>query len=429
MTAIPGTEPAELDDLDEHSDSGKGPAEPGDRPRESLREWFRRASEEYGPALALFGLLKLTGFTVFMWLLTWSGEYLTKNPRFGGGARPWDVVAGWDGWWYRHVAENGYDPRLVVIGPPPFMYEQNSVAFFPLYPGMMKLVSGVTGLGSYGAGMLVSVVASFVAAAGIYALAARLFDRRTGLIAAAVWAVFPGSGVEWAVYSDSLFVALAAWSCFFVLERRWLAAGVTVFMAGLNRPTAAALVAALGVAALIALYRRRDGWIGPVSAVLIAPLGIFGYLAWANWRMGDWSAYFKLQKGGWLHFFDYGEHTFNVLRTILLGRGGYAFTYPTEDMIALGLVVLLPILLFLLIRLRVPVFLLVFTLITVVLVLGSAQIFGNTSRYLLPCFPLFLPIAVALRRLSLSSLVAVFGVTAVASGWYAGYVLFELGIP
>ncbi|MFD0573391.1 hypothetical protein ACFQ0T_34360 [Kitasatospora gansuensis] len=183
------------------------------------------------------------------------------------------------------------------------------------------------------------------------------------------------------------------------------------------------------MAALIALYRRRDGWLGPVSAVLIAPLGIFGYLAWANWRMGDWSAYFKLQKGGWLHFFDYGEHTFNVLRTILLGQGGYAFTYPTEDMIALVLVVLLPVLLFLLIRLRVPVFLLVFTLITIVLVLGSAQIFGNTSRYLLPCFPLFLPIAVALRRLSLPSLGVLFGVTAVASGWYAGYVLFELGIP
>ncbi|MFD0573389.1 hypothetical protein ACFQ0T_34350 [Kitasatospora gansuensis] len=113
MTAIPGTEPAELD---EQPDSAKGPAE---RPQESLRAWFGRVYQEYGPALAVFGLLKLTGFTVFLWLLTWSGEYLTKNPRFGGGARPWDVLAYWDGWWYRQVAENGYDPRLVKIGPPP----------------------------------------------------------------------------------------------------------------------------------------------------------------------------------------------------------------------------------------------------------------------------------------------------------------------
>ncbi|MER5865023.1 glycosyltransferase family 39 protein [Kitasatospora sp. NPDC002040] len=430
MTAIPGTEPAELDERpDPVTDGPEAPEEARERPGEPFREWYRRTAQEYGPALAVFGLLKLTGFTVFMWLLTWSGEYLTKTPRFGGGARPWDVLAGWDGWWYRQVAENGYDPQLVVIGPPPFEYAQNSVAFFPLYPGMMKLVSSVTGLGSYGAGMLVSVVASFVAAAGIYALTTKLFGRRAGVIAAAVWAVFPGSGVEWAVYSDSLFVALAVWACYFVLEHRWLAAGVTVFMAGLNRPTAAALVAALGVAALIALVRRRDGWLGPVSAVVIAPLGILGYLVWANWRMGDWGAYFKLQKGGWLHFFDYGEHTSNVLTAILLGKGSYPFTYPTEDMIALVLVVLLPILVFLLVRLRVPVFLLVFTLITVVLVLGSAQIFGNTSRYLLPCFPLFLPIAVAFKRLSVPALATVFGVAAVASGWYAGYVLFELGIP
>ncbi|MGW4645797.1 glycosyltransferase family 39 protein [Kitasatospora sp. NPDC004289] len=427
MSAISDT------DLDEHPERAGTPPEGARQeppPGESPTAWIRRAAHEYGPALAVYGTVKLTGFTVFMWLLGWSGDYLANNPRFGGGAKPWDVVGGWDGWWYQQIAANGYHPAPIkVIGPPPFEFEQNSVAFFPLYPGAMKLVSAVTGLGPYGAGMVVSILASFVAAAGIYALTARLFDRRTGVIAAAVWGFFPGSGVEWAVYSDSLFVALAAWSCYLIVERRWLAAGVTVFVAGLNRPTAAALVAALGVAALIALYQRRDGWLGPVSALVIAPLGFVGYLAWVNWRMGDWGGYFKLQKGAWLHFFDYGDHTFTVLKTLLLGKGVYAFTYPTEDMIALFLVLLLPPLLFLLVRLKVPVFLLVYTAVTIVLVLGSSQIFGNTSRYLLPVFPLFLPIAVALRRLSLPALGALVGWAAIASGWYAGYVLFELGIP
>ncbi|MFJ8042336.1 glycosyltransferase family 39 protein [Kitasatospora sp. NPDC096147] len=427
MSATPGT------DLDEHAERAGAPPESApepDRPGESLRAWGRRTAHEYGPALAVYGVVKLAGFTTFMWLLSWSGSYRALNPRFGGGAQPWDVLGGWDGWWYQQIAVNGYNPGpLKVIGPPPFEFEQNSVAFFPLYPGAIRLVSTVTGLGSYGAGMVVSVLASFFAAAGIYALTKRLFDRKTGVIAAAIWGFFPGSGVEWAVYSDSLFVALAVWACFFILERRWLAAGVTVFVAGLNRPTAAALVAALGVAALIALYRRKDGWIGPLSALLVAPLGFVGYLAWVNWQMGDWGGYFKLQKGAWLHFFDYGKHTGAVLKTILQGKGAYAFTYPTEDMIALFLVVLLPPLIWLLIRLKVPVFLLVYTAVTIVLVLGSSQIFGNTSRYLLPAFPLFLPIAVALRRLSLPALAGLVGWAAVASGWYAGYVLFELGIP
>ncbi|GAA2823347.1 membrane protein [Kitasatospora paracochleata] len=403
--------------------------EPRTAEPETFRQWAGLTARRYGPALGVYGAVKLIGFTVFMALLGWSGEYLTKNPRFGGGAHTWDVLGGWDGWWYQQVATQGYHPALVATAGGPWAYEQNSVAFFPLYPGLMRLVSTVTGLGPYGAGMLVSVLASFAAAAGIFAVTTRLAGRRAGVIAAAVWGLFPGSGAEWAVYSDSLFVALAAWACYFVMTGSWLAAGVTTFVAGLNRPTSAALVAALGVAALIALLRRRDGVLGPVTAVLIAPLGLAGYLAWASWKMGSWTSYFELQRGAWLHFFDYGAHTGKVLRGVLLGHHDYVFGYPTEDLIAVLLVFTLPVLLFLLVRLRPPLFLLVYTVVTIVLVLGSQQIFGNTSRYLLPCFPLFVPIAVALRRLSLPSLAAVLTVGAAASGWYAGYVLFELGIP
>jgi hypothetical protein len=71
----------------------------------------------------------------------------------------------------------------------------------------------------------------------------------------------------------------------------------------------------------------------------------------------------------------------------------------------------------------------VYTVLTLVLVLGSQQIFGNVSRYLLPVFPLFLPLALALRRLGTTHLVTLLGTAALASGSYAGYGLFELGVP
>ncbi|WP_441251109.1 hypothetical protein [Kitasatospora sp. McL0602] len=392
--------------------------------------WARRAAARFGPSLAVYGAVKLIGFTVFMYLLNASGDFKHKEPRYGGGAHAWDVLQSWDGWWYQQVATNGYHPALVALPAGQWMtHDQNSAAFFPLYPGLMRLVSDCTGLGTYGAGMAVSVLSSFAAAAGVHAVTARLTDHRTGILAAAVWGVFPGSGAEWAVYSDSLFVALAAWACYAVLTHRWLAAGLTTLVAGLNRPTATALVAALGIAALLALYRRQDGLLRPLGALVLAPLGLLGYIAWVGWRMGDLTGYFTLQRGAWLHFFDYGQHTTEVLRGLLFGHADYLFAYPTEDLIGLLLVAALPVLLFLLVRLRVPAFLIVYTLVTAVLVLGSQQIFGNTSRYLLPAFPLFVPLAVALRRLSTPSLVAVLGTAAVASGWYAGYVIFELGIP
>lgn len=390
-----------------------------------------RAAAHHGPVLLLYGTLKLIGFGAFMYLLHSTGDYQKKNPRFGGGARPWDVLATWDGWWYQQIAEHGYHPELVPVPGATGLItlEGNSAAFFPLYPALMRAVSELTGLGSYGAGLLVSVVASFVAALGIYAVTDRLGGRGAGLAAAGLWAVWPGSGVEWAVYSDSLYVALAAWACHAVMSRRWLTAGLLTCAAGLNRPTAAALIAAVAVAALLALHRREDGIRRPLAALLLAPLGLLAYLGWVGHRMGDYGGYFRLQSGAWAHEWDFGRQTLDVLTSVPVGRSDYLFAWPFADMIGVGVVLLALALLPLLFRIRPPVVLTVHTVLTLVLVLGSQQIFGNVSRYLLPLFPLFIPSALALRRLGPVHRFALLATAALASGSYAGYALFELGVP
>ncbi|MEU1708912.1 glycosyltransferase family 39 protein [Streptomyces sp. NPDC005706] len=404
---------------------------PAREPVPALRRRLRAAARHHGPVLACYGVLKLVGFCSFMYLLDSAGDFRGKHPRFGGGAHAWDVLATWDGWWYQQIAVHGYDPRLVHIPGATGLItlEGNSAAFFPLYPALMRLVSAVTGLGPYGAGLLVSIAASFVAALGIYAVADLFGGRRAGLVAAGLWAVWPGSGVEWAVYSDSLYVALAAWTCYAVMTRRWLTAGVLAFAAGLNRPTAAALIAALGVAALLAVRDRRDGVLRPLLAMALAPLGLLGYLGWVGHRMGDYGGYFTLQSGAWAHRFDYGAQTLDVLTSVPVGHFTYLSAWPFADVISVGVVLLAFALVPLLLRLRPPAVLVVHTVLTLALVLGSQQIFANVSRYLLPCFPLFVPLAVALRRLRPRLLFTLLGVAALASGSYAGYALFELGVP
>ncbi|CAL9643572.1 glycosyltransferase family 39 protein [Streptomyces sp. Tu 3180] len=401
------------------------PAAPG--PRERLR----RAAVHYGPVLATYGVLKLVGFAVFMYLLDSAGDFRKKHPRFGGGEHPWDVLGSWDGWWYQQIVVHGYDPALEPIPGATGLitHKSNSAAFFPLYPALMRMVSEITGLGPYGAGMTVSVLFSFVAALGIYAVTARLGGRRAGLVAVGLWAVWPGSGAEWAVYSESLYTALAAWACYAVMTRRWLTAGVLTFTAGLSRPTAVTLVAALAVAGLLAVWRRQEGIRRPLIAVAIAPLGVFGYLGWVGWRMGDWGGYSKLQDGAWAHKFDYGRHTLDVLTSVPVGHSDYLFAMPFEDIIGVGVVLTVPVLTVLLAGLRPPAVLVVYTVLSYLMVVSTQQYFGNVSRYLLPLFPLFIPPALAMRRLKWPSLAAVLGTAALASGSYAGYVLFELGVP
>ncbi|MFD9981330.1 hypothetical protein ACFWZJ_13200 [Streptomyces massasporeus] len=410
-----------------------GPEVPrGSRPF-SRSPWprLRAAAVRHGPVLLTYGVLKLAGFAVFMYLLDSAGDFRKKNPRFGGGEHAWDVLASWDGWWYQQVAEHGYDPVLKPVPGATGMItlEGNSAAFFPLYPTLMRLVSECTGLGLYGAGMVVSVLASFAAALGIYAVTRGLGGHRAGLVAAGLWAVWPGSGTEWSGYSESLYTALAAWACHAVMTRRWLTAGLLTFAAGLCRPTAVALVAALAFAAVMALRRREDGVRRPLAAVAIAPLGLFGYLAWVNYRMGDLNGYSKLQDGAWGHKFDWGVHSFNVLTSIPVGHFDYLFAMPFEDVIGVCVVLVVPVLTVLLTRMRPPAVLVVYTVLSYLMVMTTQQYFGNVSRYLLPLFPLFIPLAVAMRRLRWPSLTTVLGMAALASGSYAGYVLFVLGVP
>lgn len=413
-------------------DPGPPTGAPAHRPaRHAWHARLRRLAAEHGPVLATYGALKLAGFAVFMYLLDAAGDFRDKHPRFGGGEHPWDVLGSWDGWWYQQIALHGYDPALEPVPGATGLItlEGNSAAFFPLYPALMRMVSEVTGLGPYGSGMAVAVVASFVAALGIHAVTARLGGRRAGLVAVGLWAVWPGSGAQWAVYSESVYTALAAWACYAVLTKRWLTAGVLVFTAGLARPTAVTLATALAVAGLVAVWRRRERLRRPLAAVLIAPLGTAGYLGWVGYRMGEWNGYSTLQDGAWAHKFDYGRHTLDVLSSVPVGHFDYLFAMPFEDVVGVGVVLLVPVLTVLLVRLRPPAVLVVYTVLSYLMVMGTQQIFGNVSRYLLPLFPLVIPLALGMRRLRVPSLAVVLGTAALASGSYAGYVLFELGVP
>lgn len=206
---------------------------------------------------------------------------------------PWlDMWLRWDARWYEDIAQNGYFFSTT---------EQSSVAFFPLYPMVLRLLSRATGLGPLPLGVAVTFLCGLAASV--------LFVRW-------VRAVRPGAEPGWAhatlllwpfsfylfgaVYADALFLALIC-SAFLCLERGrlgWVAAFGALATA--TRPIAPAVVVGLLARAWELERAARPGqW--PRPRVLVPGLAATGFLAYLGYQavaFGTLFAFVQTQ-GAW----------------------------------------------------------------------------------------------------------------------------------
>jgi hypothetical protein len=113
----------------------------------------------------------------------------------------------WDAGWYRHIAAHGYVAE--PVGPP----GQRNLAFYPLYPFVMRLVS-LTGLDPLAAGILVSNLAMLVALVLVHRMASARFGADAAFRCVVLLSIFPYAFYFSAVYSESLFVLLAVASLY-----------------------------------------------------------------------------------------------------------------------------------------------------------------------------------------------------------------------
>lgn len=291
--------------------------------------------------------------------------------------------------WYVDVAQHGYAHALTYAAngaPLP-----TNLAFFPLFPALIAAVTWLLPVSAPTAAIGVAWAMGLVAAAGLYAVGAAARDRRTGVLLALLWAVVPHAAVESMGYSETLFTALAAWSLWAVLRGRWLTAAAACVLAGLTRPTAAALIAAVGLAALVTVIRNPRQW-RAWCAGAIAPLGLLGFMGWVALRLHRADGYFYVQNQAWHMGFDGGGYTLHWAPQVFVGDVPLAFTMTTA-VLAAAVVLLLVAL-----GGRFPWPLLVFAGVALVVVLTGDGYYWAKARLLLPAFPLLLPVAAALAK-------------------------------
>ena len=333
----------------------------------------------------------------------------------------------WDAGWYQHIVEHGYG-----YSEPGPLGRYQAYAFFPAYPWLIEAVRWVLPVSPDVAALVVSWTAAPAAAWGVFAVAARLYGRRTGVIAAVLWGVTPYALVESLAYSEQLFTAFAAWAMYAAVTRRWIWAGVLASAAGLTRPTAVAVVAAvcLGAAWTVAAqwWRGRAGgvdgervdWWRPLLGALIAPVGFVSFVLWVGVRKGSPGAYFQVQRA-WDSHLDFGRSTYRSLRGLLTAGD----TVWLADAVVAATLAASVLLLLLSVLQRQPLPLLVFSAVVLLIALGDAAYFNSRARFLLPAFALLFPVAGALARVRTRGAVAtVLGFAALCSAGYGGYLAF-----
>ncbi|MFH8367782.1 hypothetical protein [Streptomyces sp. NPDC018031] len=441
-------------------------------PLAAVQESLRSAA----PALAVYAAVRLTSM---LCLAVWAW-HVGKHPRTLLG-RSWDSV------WYVGIAQDGYGTALPSRIWPGISF--SDLAFFPLFPGLVRAVAAVTPLGTVSAGLLVAWASAGAAAWGVHAVARLLYGRRVALCAVVLWGLLPHAIVQSMAYTEPLLTALAAWSLYALLTGRWLWAGSLALLAGLSRPNGLAVAAAVCACAAatglrritggaraapgrgraapgdepVALSdgraapghgravpghgqatpgderaapghgqaapcderavpgRRPAGWRIPAAAAL-APLGWLGYLGWVGVRRDDPLGYFRIQED-WGSRFDFGRDTLEAVRRLVLDKGVLAYH------MTLALLVAALLLLVLLVLDRPPLALLVYTLVLMAIAFGGAGYFASKPRFLLPAFPLLLPLALAMARARPRTAVVTAVALAGLSWLYGTYLLTVAPVP
>ncbi|MEU6365294.1 mannosyltransferase family protein [Streptomyces sp. NPDC046931] len=341
-------------------------------------------------ALGLFFTARLCGGLVLALVARSAG----KHPLLLLG-RSWDSV------WYLGIAEHGYGlthrNRTGI---------HSDLAFFPLYPGLVRTVALLTPLDGVRAALVVSWTAAAAAAYGIYLLGVRLYGPAVATVLVGLWGLLPHSVVLSMAYTEPVMTACAAWSLYAVLSGRWVWAGVLAALAGLSRPNGIAVAAAVLSAASHEVWRARGRGVSPRlwTGAALAPLGWSGYVLWVGSRRGDpLGGYFTVQRL-WGSRFDFGRGALRFTEHMLLH--GTRLLFP----IALVIVVVSGVLFALLIADRAPLPLVVYSGVLLVIAFGGSGFFESKPRFLLPAFPLLIVVARALVR------------TARARPWHAAVV-------
>lgn len=267
---------------------------PADRTTASATEWWRHLlTSDWSHALclvlalrAIYSLIALVVAGAFPSTAPCSGTGITVPTLHQTGLdfRSLGVWQRWDTCWYERIAVSGYQP-----GDP-------SVAFFPLFPLLVRVGSLLFAGNVTLSGIVIATCAYVAALVGLLRLVRRDVDEPTATRAVLYLSVFPSAFFFFVPYTEALFLALAVWTFVFVRQGDWRAAGITALLAGFTRTQGCVLLLPLAweVASQWRAGRRWGRWL---LVPLLPVLSFLAFLLFSR-RVTGWTM-FEAQRVRW----------------------------------------------------------------------------------------------------------------------------------
>jgi Mannosyltransferase (PIG-V) len=312
------------------------------------------------------------------------GPWLVDHPNAPPRPRVvFDSVLGgwlrWDGWWYAHIAGQGYTYQPHRMSP---------VAFFPVYPLAARAVAAVVP----GGVELALLLTTILCGAAVFVLFQRWCRRRMEPRAArasmCALALYPFAWFLYgAAYSDALYFALALGAFLLLEQHRPGAAGLVGAIATATRPTGITLIIGLVAVAAGDPKLRARAWM-----VLFSAAGLLAWMAWLAISFGNPLAFIETEGApGWDQ--PPGWHTW-----LKLGLPDRLLRMPPPEAISIVLQIVVCVFFLAMIPVVVRRFGAgygIYAAVAIVVPALSSGDFLGVGRYLLPVFPVFAAIGAA----------------------------------
>jgi hypothetical protein len=214
----------------------------------------------------------------FLWVIPSTGVVLAHGAYDPLTDYLFGAFAQWDSDWYLDIADDGY--------------REESAAFFPLYPGLVRALGLVFG-SHLVAGVLLSLAAAGVGAWALHAIARQVAGDAVARDSVLLLALYPTAFVFTSAYSEGLFLAFATTSFLAGLRGRPWLAGLLAGLAVATRLTGLALVPAL-VALFWPRTRAQVTQLAPV--VLLPCMGLASVALVFDRALGDALAFSHAQR-------------------------------------------------------------------------------------------------------------------------------------